>query len=372
MSTPTDQPGLFDGPDLSKEIEKLIDRILQDPIQPSALELCKTIEEELGIKARWDLGNAIRVLSESSDLTRASRAYLKSLLESGDLDEALRDTGSPQQERISSIDLLLRQSRQYGSSKAFQELIDFMGSFRDYSPFNNMLVRLQNPSCSMYATEHDWHERFGRKLIEDARPMLILAPMHPVMLVYDIDQTEGPELPQELRSFSLFGGDFDTRCLTRLIQNANGYRIDVKFKTLSSTNSGFATVSEVKGDWKRRIVVHDQLDDPSRFGVLCHELAHVLLGHLGSDLDYWWPARENLGRNAVEIEAESVAWIVTKHLGLDGSSPAYVSRHLHDGHVPFGVSLDIIAKTSGLIERMATTLMPPKQPRVIRKSPKRK
>jgi hypothetical protein len=48
---------------------------------------------------------------------------------------------------------------------------------------------------------------------------------------------------------------------------------------------------------------HDGLDEPSRFGVLCHELAHVLLGHLGSDLDRWWPARANLDHATVEIEA---------------------------------------------------------------------
>jgi len=40
-----------------------------------------------------------------------------------------------------------------------------------------MLVRLQNPTCGFYATERDWDDRFGRNLKEDARPMLILAPM---------------------------------------------------------------------------------------------------------------------------------------------------------------------------------------------------
>jgi hypothetical protein len=43
----------------------------------------------------------------------------------------------------------------------------------------------------------------------------------------------------------------------------------------------------------------------------------------------WWPSRLNLDRR--EIEAESVAYIVTNHLGLKGSSAAYVSRHLKGG-----------------------------------------
>jgi hypothetical protein len=85
-------------------------------------------------------------------------------------------------------------------------MVGFMGSFRDYAPFNNMLVRIQNPSCSFYATETDWSRRFERHIKEDARPMLILAPMHPVMLVYDLDQTHGKDLPAELSRFARFEG----------------------------------------------------------------------------------------------------------------------------------------------------------------------
>jgi hypothetical protein len=40
----------------------------------------------------------------------------------------------------------------------------FMARFRDYAPYNNMLVRLQNQTCSFYATERDWQGRFGRTL----------------------------------------------------------------------------------------------------------------------------------------------------------------------------------------------------------------
>jgi hypothetical protein len=53
-----------------------------------------------------------------------------------------------------------------------------------------MLVRMQNPTCSFYATERDWYDRFRRNLKEDARPMLILAPMHPVLLVYALMEDE--------------------------------------------------------------------------------------------------------------------------------------------------------------------------------------
>lgn len=93
-------------------------------------------------------------------------------------------------------------------------------------------------------------------------------------------------------------------------------------------------------------------------GVLCHEIAHILLGHLGNDHDLLWPSRLELSHSTVEIEAESVAYIVTQHLQLEGSSHSYISRHLGQGELPESVSIDNIAKVSGKIERMAKGLLP--------------
>src|SRR5207247_969160 len=153
--------------------------------------------------------------------------------------------------------------------------------------------------------------------------------MRPVMLVYDLDQVDGAPLPEELERFASFVGEWDENWLAFAVENAAQHdRIRVDFKVLSSTLAGFATFAHGSAEWKQRIAIHDQLDGPSQFGVLCHELAHIYLGHLGSDSDYWWPSRSNLTRNAVELEAESVAFLVTMRLGLQGSSRAYVSRHM--------------------------------------------
>jgi len=92
--------------------------------------------------------------------------------------------------------------------------------FHANAPYNNMLVKVQNPACGFYAREKDWYQRFGRRLIEDARPMLILAPMHPVMLVYDVDQTEGAPLPEHLTEFATFEGAFEPEWLERMTENA--------------------------------------------------------------------------------------------------------------------------------------------------------
>jgi len=280
---------------------------------------------------------------------------------------ALSGAGAPEKEISSSIDSLLQQSRAYRGSAAFQDMVSFMGSFRDYAPFNNMLVRLQNPTCSFYATEPDWRKRFERTLKEDARPLLILAPMHPVMLVYDLDQTEGKPLPKEISEFAIFEGEWKPDWLARMLENARVHdRIRVDFKALSSTNAGFATIAVGEGGWKMRIAIHDQLDEPSRFGVLCHELAHIHLGHLGSDKDHWWPSRIELSHRTIEIEAEATAFIVASRFGLKGASARYVSRYLGNNPMPLSVSLDLVAKVAGRLERMSKEIMKPRRDKKAR------
>lgn len=361
------QQDLFDAPDFSKAVEAFVHGIVASSGRPSPAELVAKLDKEIGPKARWDMVGMVRLVADDPKISRSDRDCLSSLLADDNLSKALRGEDVPESKKTSTIDELFRHSKLYRDSGEFNELGRFMGRFREYAPYNNMLVRLQNPACSFYARAKDWDERFTRYLKEDARPMLILAPMHRVLLVYDIDQTEGADLPKELQDFSKFEGKWDPTWLTNAVENAAGHRIRVDFKTLSTTNGGFATLDRGSGQWKMRIAIHDGLDDPSRFGVLCHELAHILLGHLGTDWDQWWPGRLNLGRRTVVIEAESVAYIVTNHVGLKGSSAAYVSQHLKGGEVPPSVSVDYIAKVAGHIEQMATGKMLPRRPRPLPK-----
>ena len=360
------------GPQNPYAYERLqaVDAVLRDMLlanrNPSALELIEEIEARVDWQARWLVKDGMTRLLIDPSMSRSRREYLNYLLVHDDLKKALGGAESPRKEVQTGIDSLIRQSLAYRSSDAFQEMIGFMGRFRDYAPYNNMLVRIQNPSCSFYATEADWDRKFGRQLKEDAKPMLILAPMHPVMLVYELDQTEGEqELPKELNSFAKFDGEWRDEYLDRTIQNAfKHYKIRIDFKRLSSTNAGFATIARGDKHSKMRIVIHEELNSPSRYGVICHELAHILLGHLGTDTDYWWPSRTDLNHKTVEIEAEAVAFIVTQGLRLKGSSAPYVSRHLGEGAIPTSVSLDLIAKVAGRLEEMSKRSIEERTPKV--------
>jgi hypothetical protein len=358
-TTGTAQPTLFaDTPEVQAVVDAVLE-ILLASAQPSAWELLAALERRIGPKVRWALGDAMtRLESKPPLLTRSQAEYLRDLLASDDWRNALRGTDRPAREIESTIDGLLRASTAYRNSAAFQEMVGFMANFRDYAPFNNMLVKVQRPSCSFFATQRDWQTRFDRTLKDDVRPMLILAPMHPVMLVYDLDSTEGPPLPQELQQFAKFEGEWNPERLPRTVTNASTRDlIRVDLVKLSSTNAGFATVSVGYGGAKMRIGLHDELDEPSRYGVLLHELAHIYLGHLGGDADGWWPSRSNLGRRAMEVEAESVAYIVSRRAGLKGASPHYVSRYLDGDATLQAISLDLIAKVAGRLDEMGTSTL---------------
>jgi hypothetical protein len=357
-----DLPLLTESP-LVEQVVAGIREIFDKHSQPSAWELLNALEMKLGLKVRWVIRYAIQRLLDDSSAKHSQRTYLHDLLDSDDWKNAVRGRKRPAHEVESSVDALFRESAAYRSSESFQEMINFMGNFRDYAPFNNMLVKLQNPSCSFFATQSDWRKRFERWVKEDARPMIILAPMHPVVLVYDLDSTDGPELPQEIRQFAQFHGEWNPERLRRTI-NAARIRdlIRIDSMKLSSTNAGFAAILAGQNRMKMRIVLHDELDEPSRYGVLLHELAHVYLGHLGSDDDGWWPCRVSLSRRAMEVEAETVAHIVSQRAGLKGASSRYVSRYLDEVTLR-AISVDTIAKVAGRLEEMATRKLQERRPK---------
>jgi len=172
------------------------------------------------------------------------------------------------------------------------------------------------------------------------------------------NDAEGPPLPKKLEQFAKTEGIFNQKTLEYTLKNAERDKINVQFKNLSSTNAGFATTRLQDKKYKMRIVIHDRLDDMSQYSVLCHELAHIYLGHLGTDKDNWWPYRINLNHKTVEIEAESVSYIVGIRASLLPPSAGYLSGYLTNDKIPESVSFDLIGKVTSRLENMGIALLP--------------
>ena len=231
---------------------------LQAGKQPVASELLDEIEREFGWMSRLVLKDVIHELRDDPSLPRAIRDYLSHTQDDEAIELALRDGLEANKEHQSSIDNLLKKSVLYRSSQEFRDTIQFMARFKKYKPFNNMLVRVQRPGCSFYATEKDWHDRFERSIKEDARPVIILAPMHPVLFVYELDDTDGPPLPDDFEKFATASGDWKPGVLDKVLENAERDRIQVRVGTLSSTLAGYANRElRDRSKWKMRVVLRE-------------------------------------------------------------------------------------------------------------------
>jgi hypothetical protein len=350
------------------QITNLILERVQHQGQPSAAELLEEAEEKFGWEIRWVFLQVVQGLRETPIEPQYLTEYFKTTLTDEAVYEALAGGVDLKKVFKSSFDELFKNSKSYRDSGAFEELVNFTARFTEYAPYNNLLVKIQNPSCQFFATQKDWRSRFGRELKDDPRPMLILAPMHPVLLVYDIDQTDGTDAPRLLEDFNRTEGNFDPQWMENLLHNAKRDRIFVEFKPLSSTHGGFATTRFKDDSYKMRIVIHSGLDLASAFSVLCHEIAHIHLGHLGADPDGWWPCRINLSHSTVEIEAEATAYIAAVQLGLRPASEAYLSCHIKGDTIANTVSLDLIAKRAGKLIEMAKRKLPERKKPAAKKS----
>lgn len=74
----------------------------------------------------------------------------------------------------STLDELFARTLQLRSTDKFKEVIKFVAALREYSPFNNMLVKLQRPGARYYATASHWKKKFGRDVKPEAIPIVIL------------------------------------------------------------------------------------------------------------------------------------------------------------------------------------------------------
>jgi len=284
------------------------------------------------------------------------------------------------------LDELFCFARQYRSSKSYEGLLKFVAGFRSYSPYNAMLVRTQMEGARFVAPAHRWSRKYGRTIKVNARPLVILQPMGPVMFVFDVSDTEpGPHakpLPPEVdKPFEArrgcIGGQWDTT-----IENAkrDGIRIQPRKEgsqsggSIRQTDGGkipllvFNAGKDKHGNPKQvevpvryDILFNEIASKESRYATIAHELAHLYCGHLGTPNAKWWPDRRGLDLQTEEFEAESVAYLVCGRLGIDNPSEKYLAGYFNaNAEVP-NISIDVVMKAAWLIERMGKERMKPRE-----------
>lgn len=201
-------------------------------------------------------------------------------------------------------------------SEAMQAYLDTCARFHRYSWHNTLLIMWAKPEATQVAGYKKWLD-FNRYVRKGEKGIAILAPIwikcskddphsdtvlrFRIAHVFDLSQTEGDPLP-EGPDWKSPEQDHELTC--RLIALAESRGIQVTVQSLSGDKQGASTGG------------HILIAPTAGTKTLIHELAHELL-HQGQ----CQPSRE-----AMETEAEAVAYVVARHFGLpDLNSPNYLA-----------------------------------------------
>ena len=255
----------------------------------------------------------------------------------------------------SLLDDLFAKSRLYRKSKDYGELLDFVVRLRNFAPFNAMLLQVQKPGLSYAASERDWYVRFGRTPKEAARPLLILWPFGPVALVYDVMDTDGDELPEDVTSF-VARGHIDEQKIQRIRsllarKRIEWITIDAGDLRAGSIRSIYRASSD-KESSRYRLQTNKNHSAAVQFTTLAHELGHLYLGHLGPDSRLKIPERARPAHALREVEAESVAYIVCKRNGVEPKSQSYLSGFIDGYETLEEIAVYQIMRAAGRIEAL--------------------
>ena len=255
----------------------------------------------------------------------------------------------------SLLDQLLEESQLYKTSKDYMELLEFTKRLRNFAPFNAMLLQLQKPGLRYAASTFDWRTRFERRPKEKARPLLILWPFGPVALVYDVQDTEGKELPEDVDAFFAKGAITEQQ-MPGFIGKMEKKQIACEFFDGGDNSAGSIQLlgrgpkPECAGFY--RMQVNQNHAVAVQFTTIAHELAHLFLGHLGPDRVLNVPERPRPNHAQEELEAESVAYLVCARNGVASKSQTYLTNFVEKNTSIEHLDLYQVMRAAGQIETL--------------------
>lgn len=240
-------------------------------------------------------------------------------------------------------------------SDRFKEYLRVMSKFHDYSFNNTLLIAMQKPDATFVAGYTSWKKDYGRQVVSHAKSIKVLAPSpykvkrevdkidpqtqkpvigkdgkpvkeeteitvpaFKVVSVFDVSQTEGKELPT-IGVDELTGDVEQYADFFKATEQASP--APVGFEKIESGAKGYYSQTE------KRIAINEGMSELQNLKTLIHEIAHAKL----HDIDLNAPAKEQADRpdrRTREVQAESIAYAVCQHYGLDTSdySFAYVAK----------------------------------------------
>ena len=240
--------------------------------------------------------------------------------------------GKTQKERIQEITEQLEAGvAAVFESDAYKAYLNCMSKIHNYSLNNTLLIALQRPDASLCASYTSWQKDHGRQVRKGEKGIKIIAPCKykveleekdedgnqkiaertgfKVVTTFDISQTEGPELPT-VGVNELVGEVGDYRKLFKALTEM----CPVPIYTEDIQNGAKGYYSDVD----RKIVIKSDMSQLQTIKTMIHEMAHEKL-HAKENLDKDHP----VDRRTKEVEAESIAYTICQHYGLDSSDYSF-------------------------------------------------
>lgn len=234
------------------------------------------------------------------------------------------------------------------NSERYQDYLKAMSKFHDYSLNNTLLIVMQKPDASLVAGFNKWRDEFERhvkrgekgikilapapykikkeqeKLDPDGKPIIgedgkpvteqkeITVPAFKVVSVFDVSQTDGKEIP-DIAVDSLTGSVEQYEDFFKALEQTSP--VPVGFERIESGAHGYYHNAE------KRIALNEGESELQTVKTLIHEIAHAKLHDI--DLNAPPEQQERPSRRTREVEAESIAYTVCQHFGLDTSDYSF-------------------------------------------------
>ena len=236
------------------------------------------------------------------------------------------------------------------NSERYKEYLRVMSKFHNYSFNNTLLIAMQKPDASLIAGFTAWKNQFQRNVKKGEKGIKIIAPSpfkikqetekidpqtqkpvigrdgkpvteekeitipaYKVVSVFDVSQTEGKELP-DIAVDALTGDVEQYSDFFAALEKTS--TVPIGFEKIEGGAHGYYHLED------KRIALDEGMSELQTLKTAIHEIAHAKL----HDIDLNAPKDEQqprVDRRTREVEAESIAYTVCQHYGLDTSDYSF-------------------------------------------------
>ena len=280
------------------------------------------------------------------------------------------------------------------TSERYTEYLNTMSKFHNYSFNNTLLITMQKPEATLVAGYHAWQKKFNRHVKRGEKGIQIIAPApirekqeiekidpvtkEPVIgddgqpeteivemviprfrvtTVFDVSQTEGEPIA-ELEVPELTGSVQFYDTFMQALQNISP--VPIRMMNVEGDAKGYYHQTE------KYIAIKEDMSNVQTMKTGVHEVSHALL-HDREVMDAEGVLKDQTTK---EVEAESIAYIVCNHFGLDTSeySFTYIASWCESRDMKaLKASMDTIRKTSAeIIENIEAQMYELEMERPIR------